>query len=79
MGAFPLQKLVAVFHVLSYGLSIESQDELSQISESTVRVALREFVLIILRTFQKDYLRLPDRVEAKFILADMENRGSPVA
>jgi hypothetical protein len=57
IGAFPLRKLVAVFHVLAYGFSFESQDELSQISESTVRVALREFVLIILRTFQKDYLR----------------------
>jgi hypothetical protein len=77
MGAFPLQKLVAVFRVLAYGLSFDSQDELSQLSESTVRVALREFVLIILRTFENDYLRLPDRAEAKFLLADMENRGFP--
>jgi Plant transposon protein len=63
--------------MLPYGLSFNSQDELSQLSEGTVRVAMREFVLIIIRTFEKDYLRLLDRAEAPFLLADMENGGFP--
>jgi len=76
LQSHPIQKLVAVLRVLSYGEAYGRQDEYSRLSRSTSPVeATRPLTDLIVEKWELMYLQRPTEDELKHILARNAARG----
>jgi hypothetical protein len=55
-GLSCLQKLTAVFRMLTYGVAADATDEYVRIGESTALQSLRRFVKAVIEVFGEEYL-----------------------
>ena len=55
-----LQKVVAAFRMLAYGVPANALDEYIRIGESTALEALRKFVVDVVEVFGPEYMRRPN-------------------
>jgi hypothetical protein len=55
-----LQKVLAAFEMLAYGVPTDVLDEYIRIGKSTALEALRKFVVAIIEVFGLEYMRLPN-------------------
>ena len=55
-----LQKVVAAFCMLAYGVLADALDEYIRIGESTAPEALRNYVVAVVEVFGPEYLRMPN-------------------
>ena len=76
-GVSPLQKIVAALRMITYGESADRQDEYSQISEGTARMANINFCEGIVKLYGKEYLRRPTEEDLTRILTVNAIRGFP--
>jgi Plant transposon protein len=77
-GIFPLVKLVGCFRFLAFGDAYDREDENLHISESSLRVIVREFCALMVKEFGSQYLnRSPTHAERKTILKVMSAKGFP--
>ena len=60
LGLSCLQKVVAAFRMLAYGVSANALDEYIRIGESTALEALRKFVIAVVEVFGPEYMRRPN-------------------
>ena len=74
LGLSCLQKVVAAFRLLAYGVAADALDEYIRIGESTTLEALRNFVVAVVEVFGPEYLRMSNQQDtatfpsANFIL-----------
>ena len=74
LGLSCLQKVVATFRMLTYGVLADALDECICIGESTTLEALRNFVVAVVEVFGPEYLRMSNQQDtatfpsANFIL-----------
>ena len=74
LGLSYLQKVVATFRMLAYGVPADALDECIRIGESTTLEALRNFVVAVVEVFGPEYLRMSNQQDtttfpsANFIL-----------
>jgi len=54
-----LQKVIAAFRMLAYGVPADALDEYIRIGESTALEALRKFVVAVVEVFGLEYMRRP--------------------
>ena len=57
LGLSYLQKVVATFRMLAYGVPADALDEYFRIGESTALEALRKFVVAVVEVFGLEYMR----------------------
>jgi hypothetical protein len=60
LGLSCLQKVLAAFEMLAYGVPTDVLDEYIRIGKSTALEALRKFVVAIIEVFGLEYMRLPN-------------------
>ena len=60
LGLSCLQKVVAAFRMLAYGVPADALDEYFRIGESTALEALRKFVVAVVEVFGLEYMRRPN-------------------
>ena len=77
LGLSCLQKVVAAFRLLAYGVAADALDEYIRIGESTVLEALRKFTVAVVEIFGQEYMRLPNEEDTARLLAIGANRGFP--
>jgi hypothetical protein len=70
-----LQKVAAVFRMIANGVAADATDEYVRVGESTALECLRKFVVIIVKVFRLEYLRLPNEYDTARLLAIGESRG----
>jgi len=75
LGLSCLQKVVAAFRMLAYGVAADAMDDYIRIGESTPPESLRKFVTTIVQVFGPEYLRLPNEHDTARLLAIGESRG----
>jgi hypothetical protein len=75
-GLSCLQKLTAVFRMLTYGVAADATDEYVRIGESTALQSLRRFVKAVIEVFG-EYLRSPNENDIHRLLALGNERGFP--
>ena len=76
-GLSCLQKVVAAFRMLAYGVPADALDEYIRIGESTALEALRKFVVAVVKIFGPEYLRMPNEQDTARLLAIGASRGFP--
>ena len=72
-----MQKLTAVFRMLTYGVAADATDEYVRIGESTALRSLRRFVKAVIEVFGEEYLRSPNENDIHRLLALGNERGFP--
>ena len=77
LGLSCLQKVVAAFRLLAYGVAADALDEYIRIGESTALEALRKFIVAVVEIFGQEYMRLPNEEDTARLLAIGANRGFP--
>lgn len=77
LGLSCLQKVVAAFRMLAYGVAADAMDDYIRIGESTALESLRKFVTAVVQVFGPEYLRLPNEHDTARLLAIGESRGFP--
>ena len=77
LGLSCLQKVVAAFRMLAYGVPANALDEYIRIGESTALEALRKFVVAIVEVFGPEYMRRPNAQDTARLLAIGASRGFP--
>ena len=77
LGLSCLQKVVAAFRLLAYGVAADALDEYIRIGESTALEALRKFTIAVVEIFGQQYMRLPNEEDTARLLAIGANRGFP--
>jgi hypothetical protein len=77
LGLSCLQKVVAAFRMLAYGVAADAMDDYIRIGESTALESLRKFVRAVVQVFGHEYLRLPNEDDTARLLAIGESRGFP--
>lgn len=77
LGLSCLQKVVAAFRMLAYGVAADAMDDYICIGESTALESLRKFVRAVVQVFGHEYLRLPNEDDTARLLAIGESRGFP--
>ncbi|XP_020400181.1 uncharacterized protein [Zea mays] len=77
LGLSSLQKVVAAFRMLAYGVPADALDEYIRIGESTALEALRKFVVAVVEVFGPEYMRLPNEQDTARLLAIGASRGFP--
>ena len=77
LGLSCLQKVVAAFRMLAYGVPADALDEYIRIGESTALEALRNFVVAVVEVFGPEYLRMPNEQDTARLLAIGASRGFP--
>ena len=77
LGLSCLQKLVAAFRMIAYGVAADATDDYVRISESTALESLRRFVIVVVQVFGPEYMRLPNEQNTARLLAIGESRGFP--
>ena len=75
LGLSCLQKVVAAFRMLAYGVPADALDEYIRIGESTALEALRKFVVAVVEVFGPEYLRMPNEQDTARLLATGASRG----
>ena len=55
-----LQKVVAAFRMIAYGVAADATDDYVRIGESTALESLRRFVVAVVQVFGPEYMRLPN-------------------
>jgi len=61
LGLSCLQKIIAAFRMLAYGVQADALDEYIRIGESTALEALRNFVVAVVEVFGPEYLRMSNQ------------------
>ncbi|KAK3228734.1 hypothetical protein Dsin_000615 [Dipteronia sinensis] len=59
LGLSALQKIIAVFRMLVYGLPADATDEYIKIGESTTIESLKRYYHVVVEEFADEYLRSP--------------------
>ncbi|XP_021314674.1 uncharacterized protein LOC110434616 [Sorghum bicolor] len=77
LGLSCLQKVVAAFRMLAYGVAADAMDDYIRIGETTALESLRKFVRAIVKVFGHEYLRLPNEDDTARLLEIGESRGFP--
>lgn len=77
LGLSCLQKVVAAFRMLAYGVPADALDEYIRIGESTALEALRKFVAAVVEVFGPEYMRKPSEQDAARLLTIGASRGFP--
>jgi len=77
LGLSCLQKVVAAFRLLAYGVAADALDEYIRIGESTALEALRKFAVAVVEIFGQEYMRLPNEEDTARLQAIGANRGFP--
>nr|BAD37986.1 ribosomal protein-like [Oryza sativa Japonica Group] len=77
LGLSCLQKVVAAFRMLAYGVPADALDEYIRIGESTALEALRKFVAAVVEVFGPEYMRKPNEQDAARLLTIGASRGFP--
>jgi len=77
LGLSCLQKVVATFRMLAYGVPADALDEYFRIGESTALEALRKFVVAVVEVFGPEYMRRPNAQDTARLLAIGASRGFP--
>ena len=77
LGLSCLQKVVAAFRPLAYGVAADALDEYIRIGESTGLEALRKFTVAVVEIFGQEYMRLSNEEDTAGLLAIGANRGFP--
>ncbi|RLM80889.1 hypothetical protein C2845_PM12G16490 [Panicum miliaceum] len=75
LGLSCLQKVVAAFRLLAYGVAADALDEYIHIGESTALEALRKFTVAVVEIFGEEYVRLPNEDDTARLLVIGANRG----
>ncbi|XP_012828553.1 PREDICTED: uncharacterized protein LOC105949785 [Erythranthe guttata] len=76
-GLSSLQKVIAAYRILAYGVSADLLDGTIHIGESTTIESLRHFVKAIVAVFCEPYLRAPNAVDLSRLLQFNEQREFP--
>ncbi|KAL3334478.1 hypothetical protein AABB24_030952, partial [Solanum stoloniferum] len=76
-GLSTLQKIIAVFRMLAYGLPADATDEYVKIGESTTIESMKRFCRAIVEVFGERYLRSPTPNDVARLLHIGEQRGFP--
>jgi hypothetical protein len=61
LGLSCLQKVVATFWMIAYGVTADATDNYIRIGESTALKSLRRFVIAVVKVFGPEYMRLPNK------------------
>ena len=69
LGLSCLQKVVAAFRMLAYGVPTDALDEYICIGESTALEALIKFVVAVVEVFGPEYMRRPNAQDTARLLA----------
>lgn len=77
LGLSCLQKVTAAFRMLTNGVAADATDEYICIGESTAIESLRKFVTAIVKVFEDEYLRSPNKNDTTRLLEIGEERGFP--
>ena len=77
LGLSCLQKVVAAFRLLAYGVAADALDEYIHIGESTALEALRKFAVAVVEIFGQEYMRLPNEEDTARLLEIGASRGFP--
>ncbi|EEC82097.1 hypothetical protein OsI_26104 [Oryza sativa Indica Group] len=77
LGLSCLQKVVAAFRMLAYGVPADALDEYIRIGESTALKALRKFVAAVVEVFGPEYMRKPNEQDTARLLTIGASRGFP--
>ena len=77
LGLSCLQKVVAAFRLLAYGVAADALDEYIRIGESTALEALRKFTVAVVEIFGQEYMRLPNEEGTARLLPIGASRGFP--
>ena len=77
LGLSTLQKITAVFQMLSYGLPADATDEYIKIGESTTIESLKRFYRAVVEEFKDEYLRSPNATDVARLLRIGKERGFP--
>ena len=77
LGLSCLQKVVAAFQMIAYGVAADAMDDYVCIGESTALESLRRFVIVVVQVFGPEYMRLPNEQDTTRLLAIGESRGFP--
>ena len=77
LGLSPLQKIIAAFRMLVYGLPVDATDEYVKIGESTTIESLKKFCRAIVEIFSEQYLRSPNACDIARLLFIEKQRGFP--
>uniref|UniRef100_J3MN98 Uncharacterized protein n=1 Tax=Oryza brachyantha TaxID=4533 RepID=J3MN98_ORYBR len=75
LGLSCLQKVVAAFRMLAYGVPADALDKYIRIGESTALEALRKFVSCVVEVFGSEYTRMPNEQDTTRLLAIGVSRG----
>ena len=77
LGASALQKVVAAFRMLAYGIPADFLDDSVRLGESTIIECLKRFVKAVVEVFGEEYLRAPNAQDISRLLAINNARGFP--
>ena len=77
LGLSCLQKVVAAFRMIAYGVAADATDDYVRIGESTTLESLRRFATAVVEVFGPEYMRLPNEQDTARLLAIGESRGFP--
>ncbi|XP_020266798.1 uncharacterized protein LOC109842316 [Asparagus officinalis] len=77
MRLSPLQKVIAVFRMLAYGLPADGTDEYVKIGESTAIESMKRFCRAMVKIFAERYLRTPNANDIARLLHIGKKRGFP--
>ena len=75
LGLSSLQKIIAAFRMLAYGVTADFMDEYARIGESIAIESLKKFVKAVVDIFSKEYLRSPNNEDIARLLFNGERRG----
>jgi hypothetical protein len=75
LGLSCLQREVAAFKMIAYGVAADATDDYVHVGESTALKYLRSFTIVVVEVFGPEYLRLPNEHDTTKLLAVGENRG----
>jgi len=77
LGLSCLQKVVAAFRMIAYGVAADATDDYVRIGESTALDSLRRFVRAVVHIFGHEYMRKPNEHDTARLLEIGERRGFP--
>jgi hypothetical protein len=75
LGLSCLQKVVAAFRMIAYGVAANATYDYACIGESTALESLRRFVRAVVQVFGPEYMRLLNEQDTARLLAIGESRG----
>ena len=76
-GFSAYQKISAAMRVIAYGIPADYADEYVRIGEDTTIESVRRFAKVIIRIFDPEYLRAPNKEDRKKWMVSNDRRGWP--